>query len=195
MDGSNQKQLKVALLIVLFFFLFVFLFGFMYYEFYVKTESNKKNGITIDYSSKVLLKIQNKLPLSDSLGKSYLGEESEEKIQKYMKFTIENHTNLDKEFVLLLDKQTVSDPVIDEKYIKIYLTDEDDLPLEGFEGEPVPTFNTLYAYSKKPSSRVLYRGIISKNSSLTYQLRMWLADTYSLKSDKESFFIKMNIES
>lgn len=194
MDKSNKSQLKTAIIIVSLLFLLFFILVFFYYQFYVKNELKNPDSLKINYFNKQEIEIKNKLPVSDSLGKNYNGKGSEEGIQEFREFTINNNSNIDREFIILLDKQYFDSNSIDEKYIKIYLTDEKDNPIDGFSSNPIPTFNSFDAYSKVITSKVIYKGKIEKKTMKKYKLRSWLSDSYVIPGNEELFRMKLVVE-
>ena len=194
MSKDNQKQLKTAFSIVFLLFLIFFILVFFYFRFYVSKEIDRTDALSVVFNPSNVLEIENKLPLSDTLGKEYNGEGSEDGIQEYIEFTVENKSNVMRDFYILLDKQSVEKNEFLEKYIKIYLTNEKDEAFDDFMVNPVPSFSVFPAYSKVPSSKVIYKGSIDKKQVLTFRLRSWLSDTYSFSSSKEVFSANINVE-
>lgn len=79
---------------------------------------------------------------------------------------------------------------IDEKYLKVYLTDDDDNPLVGYK-ESVPVYLALPA---TVDGKLLYSGSFSKNDlEDKYKLRIWVNDVYS-KEVKEDLVYQISIK-
>ena len=76
---------------------------------------------------------------------------------------------------------------IRSNYIKLYLTDDKNNPLEGFENNKIKSYADLYALNDKPGSRLVYRGNLVSGSSKKFILRSWVSDSYVLSKNEEVF--------
>ena len=116
-----------------------------------------------------------------------------EPIQGYVEFSVQNINKEEKEYVILLTKQVKEEEMLGD-YVKFYLTNEEDLPFEGFDGNVVPCYSDLLPYSKRPASRVLYTGKIDGKSELKFKLRVWLDDSYVILNHKEYFSVDIDVQ-
>ena len=140
-----------------------------------------------------ILTIENKLPVSTTIGKELNGNGTADGIHGYIEFSIENKSNEKKKYVILLTKQFMEKEIA-SSYVKFYLTDEKDTPFKGFEQNIVPSYYDLLSFSDRPGSRVLYTGLIEGNDVLNFKLRMWLDDSYALSSQKEYFSVDLDVQ-
>jgi hypothetical protein len=134
-----------------------------------------------------VIKLTNKLPISDEIGKSYTGKGMEDGIEGYSEFTIHNPNDKKVDFEIYVTKMDLEVDEIKSNYIKFYLTDEKNNPVNGFEQNKIKSYSDLYALSDKPGSRLVYRGSLVAGSTKKYILRSWVADTYILSKDLEGF--------
>lgn len=187
MFDKSLKQIIIAFIIVAICFCVSF-FGTLYLKKHFNN-TNYKN-LSVDYSGSNSITISNTLPISNALGKkiSY----SDEK-QGYNEFKITNKNAIDVEYYIYLNRtdQNIS---ISENYIKLYLTDENDIPLSGFEKNLIPTYYSLKYLNDKPDSKLLYKGNVKANSSEKLKLRVWVDDTYAITNDKENFSFQINVK-
>lgn len=182
------KQIIIAFLIVAVCFCLSF-----YTTLYLRKHFNTTNtkNLIINYNNSDSIKISNSLPISNALGKKI--DESNEK-QGYEEITIKNTNNKDVKYKIYLKKEKQDIEYIDENYIKLYLTDDKDNPLSGFEKNLIPTYYSLKYLSDKPDSKLLYNGVIKANTSEKLRLRVWVADTYAITSNKKDFSFKIYVK-
>ena len=81
---------------------------------------------------------------------------------------------------------------IKENYIKFYLTDEADNPLEGYKQNSVPTYNDLLSLVNLPAARSLYSGSLKGRETQKVILRSWLSDSYAVSNEERSFSFDVN---
>jgi len=161
---------------------------------FVKIDEYKRSfyKIGVRYKTNDVVKLNNKLPISDAIGKSYSGTGIETGIAEYKEFTVSNPNEKKIKYEVYLTKFTTNVKDIRSNYIKLYLTDDKDNPLEGFNKKKVVSYYDLYSLSNKPGSRLLYSGSLKSGESKTFILRSWVADTYVLSSDEEGFSFNIN---
>jgi len=184
MSKENKRQIIIALLVVFCMFLFSFLI-------FVIIDNNKRieqtNSISAVYNLNRDITILNKLPVSDTLGKSFDGAGTENGIQGYSEFVVQNDSGDEVKYEILVTVSGCKKNCINSNYIKLFLTDDKDKPLDGFDSNKLPTFASLGVLDDKPGSRLLYRAKISGNSEKRFKLRVWLADTYAITNLEEEF--------
>lgn len=182
------KQIIMAFLIVAVCFCLSF-----YVTLYLRKHFNNTNtkNLIVNYDVSDSIKISNSLPISNALGKKI--DESNEK-QGYDEITIKNPNNSDVKYQIYLKRIKQDAESIDENYIKLYLTDDADNPLSGFEKNLIPTYYSLTYLNDKPDSKLLYRGVIKGNTSEKLKLRVWVADTYVITSNKKDFSFKIYVK-
>lgn len=193
MGESYKEQLKISFLIVGLFFVVFLVLAFCYRDFFGKKKKVETEDFVVKFKSSDVLTIENKLPVADAIGKTFNGTGTAEGIQGYVEFSVQNINKEEKEYVILLTKQVKEEEMLGD-YVKFYLTNEEDLPFEGFDGNVVPCYSNFLAYSKRPASRVLYTGKIDGKSELKFKLRVWLDDSYVISNHKEYFSIDIDVQ-
>ena len=162
---------------------------------YIKIDDYKTSSFKVDVSFQTtdLVQLTNKLPLSDSIGKNYNGSGIEEGIAGYNEFTVTNPNDRKVKYEVYLTKVNSSSNDIRSNYIKLYLTDDSNNPIEGFETKKIKTYYDLYTFNNKPGSKLLYTGSLVAESSTKFILRSWVADTYILSTEEEKFSFDIDV--
>ena len=192
MRKSKKKQVILSLLVVCLLFLGLFIFAFFFYR---NKDKVNPNDLVIKFDTSDVIALDNVLPLADALGKKLDGTEVGEGAQGYVAFSLKNKSSSEIQYEIYLTPQNVDDKVINDNYVKLYLTDSSNYPMKGFEMNMIPSFADLAVLEDKPESRLLYSGSIAGNDNHKLRLRVWLSDNYSLSDDKESFKFDVNIRS
>lgn len=181
------KSISIVLLSLVAFLLIIAL--------YIKIDDYKTSSYKVDvqFQTNDLVQLTNKLPISDSIGKNYNGTGIEEGIAEYKEFTVTNPNERKVKYEVYLTKVNSSSNDIRSNYIKLYLTDDNDNPLEGFETKKIKTYYDLYVFNNKPGSKLLYTGTLVAGSSTKLRLRSWVADTYILSTEEEKFSFDIDV--
>ena len=193
MKNLSPKQVKKILLLVLF---LVVIIGVLIYGNYRKknTHSRANNDqLFVRFESSDIVGIKNKLPVSDSLGKKFNGVGTEEGVQGYLEFSISNKGKDKLYYEVIATKQAIEGKEISDKYVKLYLTNSDNDPLTGYELNSIPVFYSFPYLKDRPSSKLLYTGILMGNSKETLKLHMWLSDNYRVSMIPEDFKIDIDV--
>ena len=179
------------------FIIFVCTFSILFI-FFLKEKKNIKNGtndyLEIKFESNDILKINNKLPLSDVLGKSIKYEDSLNGNVGFLEFSIINKSAKTRKYNITINKRNVDSKMISDNYIKIYLTDINDNPLKGFSDNKITTYNELSYSKNNVENVVLYSDFAEKLSKNDYRLRVWVSDSYGLSKLEESIILDIGIE-
>ena len=187
---KNKKQVVLALLIVSCLFLVSILFVFFYFNRGKSEDKNQLVSTSFKESQTIILK--NTLPISDELGRNIDGVGTEEGIQGYVVMSIQNNTDKDVNYDIYITKKEI-EKEIKENYIKLYLTDEADNPLEGYEQNSVPTYNDIFSLVDFPAARLLYNGSLKGRENRKVVLRAWLSDSYAVSNEEKSFTFDVNV--
>ena len=182
--GNNGPIIKSISIVLLSLCAFILVIAII-----VKVDEYKKSKYTIDvkFDSNDIVQLTNKLPVSDEIGKSYNGTGIEKGIVEYKTFTITNSNESKVKYEIYLTKLENNIDDMRTGYIKLYLTDDKNNPLDGFETNKLKTYYELPALSDKITSRLLYSGYLVSGSSKKFILRSWVSDTYILSSKEEDF--------
>lgn len=192
---SKTKQVVKALLIVLALF---FLLFFSFYVFFEETSKNtdfkNQDLLDVDFASGNNIELKNTLPISDKLGKEFDGKGVSEGIIGYTEFSIKNIDSSAVNYEVYLTKDVVETSELSERYVKLYLTDDNNNALEGFNKNRIPDFSSLSVQSDNPSGFILFKSYIEAFESEKFRLRVWLSDTYAINNNEESFKFHINIK-
>ena len=195
MVKDYQSQVYKVFVIVMVLLTFS-LFGFIYYTTRIRFQDSSKNSTTSSIKTRFFtsdeLNLTNVLPISDVLGKKIEQKDVEEGIQSIIEFEISNESNQEQSYEIFLTKKN-NTKNIDGNYIKLYLTDSNDVPFEKFSFDYVPTFYTLKEISGLKDTKLLYTGTIYKKNHQKFRLRMWLSDSYSLNQELEKFGVSVGV--
>ena len=196
-QNTNDKS-KVVLSIVLVVLLLISVVGVTYALFTYSKEGQVRNtvttgSITFSYTeSSNGIYLENAMPTSDEVGKKL---DRSENNNGYFDFNVSckiaGTSRIQYEVYTM--KQKVENE-IEDKYVKIYLTDgTTDNPISGYDVD-IPTYNSLKKSISDESGKQLYYGSFTSSGIQTFRLRMWLSDKYNVPSVSEQFKIKVNVQ-
>ena len=180
----NNKRKKIFL-----FLLFVFFFSsFMLFSFLNKKIENTEYKLDLNFKNNGNIFISTKLPISDKLGKS-INEIDD--MKSYIEFSINNSYDKRLNYDLYLISKRVDKP-LNDSYVKFYLTNDKNIPCNGFEKNIIPSYADL-KFLDDSSGKLLYTGFIDSNTTDNYILRVWISDTYPFGNDLKYFESSINI--
>lgn len=160
---------------------------FLYYIVNGLINSNYDGMILIDKNNDDLtLTIDNQMPLSDKAGMTLKVSDLDKGIIDEVGFSITAVGNAKYDIYLTSDDT-------DLKYVKIYLTDDTGIPLNGYEKKSVPMYSELKVLNDLPEGLWLYSGKLENKSTQKFNLRIWLGDLYPKTINKNSFSVKINV--
>lgn len=201
MEGKiNEKndKTKIILSVILVILLMILVIGVTYAIFTYSKEGEVKNtvrtgSITFSYTeSSNGICLENAMPISDEVGKKL---DRSGNNNGYFDFNVSAKiagTNRIQYEVYAI-KQEVENQ-LDEKYVKIYLTDgTSDNPISGYDVE-IPTYSSLKESTFDENGKQLYYGNFTSSSIQTFRLRMWLSENYNVPETSEQFKIKVNVQ-
>lgn len=137
----------------------------------VNREVSNKNYVSIVDNKELV--IDNILPLSDDVGSNFSRSNGMANI--YYKFKVKsNYDNKTHYKILLTTKE--GKQFIDNRYIKILLSDKDDNTIKEYKTDSVKVVTGLDKYNDK---YVVYSGTLKKQGEDEFILRMWVSDTSS----------------
>lgn len=153
-----------------------------------------EDSITLNYlSNSKELVVSNSLPMTDEVGKNISVSNYSSGITSYVEFEVKSNVDDKIKYEIYLTKEDL-ELEVPVKFVKVYLTDSDDVALKYFDESQVPTFYDLRLADTNPSGKLLYSGTLKKMESKKFVLRMWVADTYGLTQEKISFSAKLNVK-
>ena len=136
------------------------------------------------YAEDENITIDDSLPVSDKFGKEARDELSSS--YKYLEFEIVNVSSEVRDYQLYITKNDFSTNEINNEFVKIYLTDDKNNPIDGFESSKVPSYVDLKYIKDLPSNKLLYKDKIDKYQKRKFIIKVWVADNYS--SSSENYF-------
>lgn len=135
-------------------------------------ETSKYISFNYYSNDKQTIEIEKPRLLSDFRGKKLL-------VPNYFEFEVEAPRNydLDKEMYYEVVLTAMSNE-INDSFVKVYLTDQNNKPVEGFK-EVVPV---LSVFTDTNDGKVIYTGSFKKNDLKDkYRLRIWVSNKYNKK--------------
>lgn len=149
----------------------------------------KEDDVSLVASSYVV-SIDDKLSVSDDFGKSITDDNA--KSFGYVDLEIHNTVDNTRNFQLYITEKD-TDNEINPNYVKFYLTDEDDIPFTFYSGTKLPSYVELNYLVDKPSSKLLYTGILDGNETKKFKLRVWLTDSYIVENSEKTFNFDISV--
>lgn len=180
---SRIKDSSFSLII----FIFIIILALILTSFYIK-QKNKIIDVGLSNSNNSI-SIKNKVTMDDASGKAINFEKSKDKFQGYLEFKVISKSTVKTKYEIYAISKNKQN--IHPNYIKVYLTDENDKPISGFEDFAVPTFYNLRVSSINPNGRRIYHDSINPNETKTFKLRVWFSDAYTLEKEEKDFDIKL----
>lgn len=141
-------------------------------------------------SGTINLQIENRLPISDTVGRKLVDGQENNLIYGYSEFVVKSDVDYKVNYELYLTKKEV-EKEIKSNYIKCYLTDENNQPVEGYEENKIPSYYDLKVAKKDSSGKLLYRGTLKPHEQKILRLRIWLSDAYVISPEDRSFSIQI----
>lgn len=153
---------------------------------YLKLNKKTSNYISFNYAGgdiNSLYEVNSPKIYSDFKGKRFVNE--------YYDFEInvpkEQNDSIKVNYDILL-KDLGSD--LEDKFIKVYLTDSNNTPLEGFNNT-VPVYS---AFLNDSDGKIIYSGILDDDNK-KFRLRIWISDIYNKKYNNNlAFQIKVKMK-
>lgn len=153
---------------------------------YLKLNKKTSNYISFNYAGgdiNSLYEVNSPKIYSDFKGKRFVNE--------YYDFEInvpkEQNDSIKVNYDILL-KDLGSD--LEDKFIKVYLTDCNNTPLEGFNNT-VPVYS---AFLNDSDGKIIYSGILDDDNK-KFRLRIWISDIYNKRYNNNlAFQIKVKMK-
>ena len=163
------------------------------YSFYkIRLEGQKTHFVSSDLisftykeSDTNVISIENAIPVADEVGKKQKDSNSMFDFNVSTKY--KGVGNINYEVYSTLMKST-----LDSKYVKVYLTDQNDNPLDGYSKD-VPVYDAL-SESIVEDGKTLYKGSLKSGDVKNLRLRIWLSSEYSDGSEARTFAFKVNVK-
>ena len=181
---SRHKGLIFCLLVLIF---------FIFIGVYAGRDKNNLSYVNFNGQNEVYL--SSKLPITDASGKSLDSTKIQSGIVGYAEFSvIADDIKADSLKYDIYLEDVISGNEFNYDYVKVYLTNEEDVPLKQFASNIVPSFANIRVSLDEPDKRVLTTGRIKKGEVKKFRLRVWLSDTYVLSDELKEFKGKISIK-
>lgn len=144
------------------------------------------SAISVEYDDDNVISVVNVLPMTDRIGKLIGTEANDAGITGYVEFEVKSLVDGKVDYEVYLVKNDVENEV-PVKFIKVYLTDENETELINFEKTNLPTYYELKVSDIAPDGKIIYEGSLKNKKSMKFKLRMWVADTYEITAEEKSF--------
>ncbi len=189
--SSYTKKSYFIVFIICFLVIAAIIFGIVIFNGNLFSKRNGEVGIHFITDEKQIY-LENTLPIADEVGKKLDGQGTKKGIQGYVEFSIKEESGIASNFEIFLKKSEVYNE-IDTNYIKLYLTDMNDVAMEGFDSSIIPSYNSLRVSKENPGNKILYRGNIDKFAEKKYKLRVWLSDSSGVEIEKKAFKFDLGV--
>ena len=193
---TNDKS-RVILSIILIILLMISVISVTYAIFMDSKEGQTKNtvrtgSLTFSYTeSSNGIYLENAMPMIDEVGKKLDRSKNNDGYFDFNVSSLIAGTNKI-QYEVYATKMKVENQ-IDDRYVKIYLTDgNSDRPISGYDVE-IPTYNSLKNSIYKEGSKQLYYGSFTSSGIQSFRLRIWLSENYNVPTVSEQFKIKVNV--
>lgn len=187
--GIFSVLLFVLGLLIIMFLIFYFTIDILYST--GNTTDNKKIKLNSKYDNPMYL--DDGMPMSDNSGKKITYKKDNSDVVGYYEFEITSKSSSDSNYEIYAVEEDV-DNRLKPNYVKVYLTDEDDNPVSGYDNISVPTYGNLKVSSLNPAGRRLYYGYLEAGESKKYKLRVWVSDAYTVTKTTKEFGMKLYVE-
>ena len=186
----DKKKVVVRLLLILVIVVIVLLLLTLIDKaFSKKVDSDLVVTLKSDFDD---IKFKDKLPLEDELGKKIKYDSDNSDVQGYYEFEVKATKGSGYYEIYAVEDEIKKG--IYPNYIKVYLTDDNNDPVDGYENVYAPTFYKLTTSSINPNGRRLYYGYIKEKQTKKFILRSWISDAYITNYDTRSFGFKVYAE-
>lgn len=191
-SSTKKKEVFISILAVL--ILMVAVFGISYAVWQQTSLGTRENSISTGYvsfsyteSNTNVISIQNATSLSDDAGKKLTGNKN----------TFEFSVSATYAGLPSIRYEVYAEPLdstLDERFVKVYLTNQNDVPVSGYD-VTIPTYNNLEVASDGSGKR-LYEGTLTESGQVErFRLRIWVSSDFDMPSTKSyKFSFKVHVK-
>ena len=191
MKKSKKNRTKIYLIVGI---LLTCLVGILLFVFLNDSnENNNGNNLDVSYENDKTVLISNRLPMTDLAGMQLTGEGTKDDIQGYVEFSIKSTTDKKQDYSIYLNERKVNAP-INDRHVRLYLTDFNDNPYDGFKSNIIPCYEDFKVLKDSPSDKILFSGVLNGNEKKNFRLRVWVSDTYTLRDSEETFSFDVKVK-
>lgn len=183
---KNKKVNYIYILLISMIVVLLIILGLLIYNRRVE-RINEANVIL--YAEDENITIDDSLPVSDKFGKEAKDELSSS--YKYLEFEIVNVSSRPRDYQIYITKNSFNTSEINNRFVKLYLMDENNNPIDIFSNNDIPSYVDLNYIKDMPNSKLLYTSKIDKYQKKKFTIKVWVSDNYvSLSKNYFSFDIR-----
>ena len=177
----NKSKLFLSLLFIVLIVFLIFLFSYK--------DSSKDLNYVRFVNPPERLEIESIFPITDYAGK--MSEVSKDKKNIYYNFEVKNYSEKRSTYKLLLKVKKHKNS-IDDKYVKILLSDDNNQILSKYDKD---SYLTLDYLEKEDDCYILDKSSLGASKETTYTLKLWISDNYKEKDLDKVFDAELIIYS
>ena len=129
--------------------------------------------------------IKNILSVDDNFGRQILDDNGGS--YGYLEFSLENTQDVKRNYQIYIRKNKVYGDEINSKYLRFYLTDNDNNPLGSYQNNILPSYVDLNFMNNLPNGKLLYSGSLDSKEIQDFRLRVWITSNYVITDKEEAF--------
>lgn len=190
MKIRDFKQVILAFFVVVILSLSYLFFLYMYKL--STTKNYNEDDLVISTKTINNIEINDSLPLSDKMAKSLDITDIYDGIEGYIEFSIKNKADSPVNYEIYAIKNEIEDG-IDERFVKIYLTDSEGKPVGTYDKSYAPTFYSLRFLNDLPAGRSIYKGTLDDHDTDKFILRTWVSDGYPYRTKEKKFSFSLDV--
>lgn len=188
---TKRKEMYISILAIL--ILLIAVFGISYAVWQQAFSGTRDNSVSTGYisfsyteSNTNVISIENAVPTSDDSGKKLVGNKN------MFDFSISARYA----GVPSIHYEIYTEPLVqslDERYVKVYLTSQNNIPLSGYDVK-VPTYDNLDRASVG-NGKKLYEGNLTESSRVEkFRLRIWVSSEFNMPEESYKFSFKVHVK-
>lgn len=184
--NKNKFAILFIVVIIIVFFLM------LWYENMLNKDKSNAIKVSSNYKNEIILK--DSFPMNDSIGKNIVYDEDNSQIQGYYEFEVESTVSYKTKYeIYAMEQYYPKVQAIHSNYIKVYLTDENNIPVMGYDTLSTPTIYTLKNSNNFVGKRI-YSGTLKPGEKKKFILRIWVSDAYSIGNIEKKYGMFVNVE-
>ncbi len=202
----KEKKNKI-ITIILSISLIITVIGVTYAAFVYTGKGTKENSLTTGTVSFVYnetsngVSITNAYPMTEEKGKQ-IQDEGEDITKGYFDFEVKSTLGADTiipYYVYAVDTTEEKGTELDSEYVKVYLTNQEDVPYEQYNKEIVPVYSELEDIkgtgtdNNETEGKLLYQDTFTESGRKDFRLRLWVSNDYVPTEEVKKFKMRVDV--
>lgn len=184
---KKRKDIFILFLIII----GLFILSFIMLGVYNPHKKNKNSKGVVLNIKKDTFDIIGSLAVTDKYGRTIVDDSLDSNV--FVEFEVKNKSEHKKNYQIFITRKDDKSEQIPGAYIKFYLTDLKDNPLDQYNGNKLPNYDELKYLNDDSASKLIYEGSLKHRTSTKYRLRVWIDDTYDISTGDSSFSFKIGV--